>query len=136
MLARRDYSRAELQRRLEGAGYGPDEFEPLLGELQSSGLLSDARMAEARAQSRCKMLGDQRLAHELRQRGVDDSLIESTLAGLPDEYERASAVWRKRFGFRPTDRTGWAQQARFLQSRGFAMGTIRRVLDAPDEEEP
>lgn len=125
-----------MQRRLEAAGFGAEELEPLLGELQSSGLLSDARMAEARAQSRGKLLGDQRLAHELRQRGVDDSLIESALAGLPDEYERAIAVWRKRFGLLPADRSDWARQARFLQSRGFSMGTIRRVLDAPDEEEP
>jgi regulatory protein len=99
-------------------------------------LLSDARFAEGRAQSRGVGLGNQRLAHELRQRGVSDALIDAAIAELPDEFERAAATWRKRFGLRPVDRVEWARQARFLQSRGFAMGTIRRVLDALDEEEP
>jgi regulatory protein len=106
----------------------------LLDALEASGLLSDQRFATGRARVRGAALGNQRVAQELRQRGVDSALIDETLAALPDEHARAVAVWRRKFAHPPADRNEWVKQARFLQSRGFAAGTIRRVLDSPDEE--
>ena len=136
LLSRREHSRAELAAKLQATAGEGEDIDGLLDSLESSGLLSDARYAEGRARVRGGGLGDQRLAHELRQRGVAAELIETTLSALPDEADRARAAWQRRFGTRPLDRADWAKQARFLQSRGFAVGTIRRVLDSPDEDEP
>ena len=101
----------------------------LLDSLVASGLLSDARYAEGRARTRSARLGDARLRNELQQRGVDGELIAATLAQLPKEIERAQAIWLRKFGVKAANRQEWAKQARFLQSRGFSVGTIRRVLD-------
>jgi regulatory protein len=39
-------------------------------------------------------------------------------------------VWAGRFAAPPADAREWARQARFLQGRGFASETIRRLLKA------
>ena len=41
-------------------------------------------------------------------------------ADLPDELEKARALWSRKYSAAPTDQREWARQARFLQSRGFS----------------
>jgi len=73
--------------------------------------------------------GSIKLAYDLRQRGVSDSIIESVLGDHRDsELERAREVWRKKFGTVPADAAEKAKQMRFLQSRGFTPEVIRRAI--------
>ena len=135
LLARREFSRAELARRLRADAPGEDETDALsalLDELEQGGYLSDSRYAEQRTTARAGRLGNARLAHELRTKGVDEAIIGSALEAAGSEIERARAVWQKKYGSRPTTREDWARQARFLQSRGFSSETIRRLLDDRD----
>src|SRR5262245_43286631 len=120
MLARREHSRAELKQKLAAHG-SEEEIEEVLDRLQSVKLLSDERFTAAYVRSRAARLGAGRLRHELRQRGVAEELVERELAAddLPDELERARAVWQKKFDAAPVDAKDWARQARFLQGRGF-----------------
>ena len=78
-------------------------------------------------------LGVARLRQNLKTRGVNGDLIAAHLASgaLPDELERARAVWNRKYSAAPTDAKEWARQARFLQSRGFAGDIIRRLLKEP-----
>jgi regulatory protein len=135
LLARREHSRSELARKLKGFAESTEAVTALLDDLERGGLLSDARYAEQRAGSRAGRLGNARLAHELRTKGVDEAIIDAALDSAGVETDRARAVWQKKFGALPASREEWARQARFLQSRGFSTDTIRRILDDRDHDD-
>ena len=133
MLARREHSRAELARKLAGGGT-PEEIAAVLDQLEAAGLLSDARFAEALIFSRSARFGAGRLRHDLKAKGIGDELIAQV---LPDDAEnevaRAREIRQRKFGAAPTDRAGYARQARFLQGRGFAADIIRKALREQEE---
>jgi regulatory protein len=127
LLARREHTRAELARRLAPHGTA-EEIETVLNELARAGLQSDARFAASYLRSQAGRLGTARLRQTLRTKGVAAELIAAQVIDLPDELERARAVWRKKYSTPPADAREWARQARFLQGRGFATEIIRKLL--------
>jgi regulatory protein len=134
LLARREHTRAELARKLAPHGT-PEDIETVLTTLAASGLQSDARFAESYVRSQAARLGAARLRQTLRNKGVATELVAAELGRteLPDELERARAVWRKKFAAPPADAREWARQARFLQGRGFAVDVIRRLLKSIED---
>lgn len=134
-LSRREYSRAELTRKLAPFVEEGDALDPLLDSLEREGWLSDVRFAESLMNRRSARMGASRIVSELRQHGLDQSLIESVGSQLRDtERARALAVWRKKFGQLPQSPADRARQARFLAMRGFSHTTIAQVLKAGDED--
>ena len=128
-LARREYSRAELHARLLPYATPEDNVDAVLDELAKRGMLSDARAAEQMLNARRARFGVQRIAHELRQKGIGDELISAALPQLKaDELDAAREVWQKKFGTVPQDAKEKAKQMRFLQSRGFSMEVIFKVM--------
>ena len=127
LLARREHTRAELTAKLMPHGT-TDEIDTVLNELAASGLQSDARFAEAFVRARSARLGSSSLRHTLRQKGVADDLIDSQVADLPAEIDRARTLWQKKFPAAPASRNEWARQARFLQSRGFSSQVVCSIL--------
>jgi regulatory protein len=136
-LARREYSRAELARRLAPHAETTEALERLLDDLERRKLLSDARYAEARTVSLGRRYGTRRIQHELRSKGLSESLVDEAVANARvDELARARAVWTKKFGAPAADAAGRAKQARFLAGRGFTFDIIRRVIGSvPDDGE-
>ena len=134
LLARREHSRMELERKLGRYGE-PEEVEVVLNGLQELGILSDARFAESYIRSHATRFGVAKLRQTLRSKGVDAELINAQLAGadVGEELERARAIWLRKFAAAPVDAREWAKQARFLQSRGFDGDTIRRLLRNKEE---
>jgi regulatory protein len=128
-LARRDYSRAELARKLAPHG-SAEEIETVLARMGELSLQSDARMAANWVRAHAGRFGRARLRNELARRGVGSELIEEALAGedLAGELERARALWRAKFGALPGDAREWSRQARFLHARGFAAEIVRAAL--------
>ena len=135
LLTRREHTRAELARKLAPLGT-PEEIDAVLNELARTGLQSDARFTASYLRSQAARLGAARLRQTLRSKGVDAELIEAQVADLsaelPDELERARAVWHRKFAAPPADAREWAKQARFLQGRGFSAELIRRLLKERD----
>lgn len=129
LLARREHTRAELARKLSPHGT-EDEINAVIADLQGANLQSDSRFAESWLRSNADRLGAARLRQTLRQKGVASELAQQSIAAadMGDELARAQAVWQRKYAAAPTDRNEWARQARFLQSRGFATDTIRRVV--------
>ena len=128
-LARREYSRAELHARLLPYATPEDNVDAVLDELAKRGMLSDARAAEQMVNARRARFGVQRIAHELRQKGIGDELISAALPQLKaGELDAAREVWQKKFGTVPQDAKEKAKQMRFLQSRGFSMEVIFKVM--------
>lgn len=133
-LARREHSRAELARKLDLAGFHPQDIAPLLDEFEGKNWLSDRRFAECYVAGHRAKTGSVKLAHDLRQRGVCDSVIDAVLRENRDsELDRAREVWQRKFGSRPADAADKARQMRFMQSRGFTSEVIRRVMSGENE---
>ena len=129
VLSRREHSRTELARKLAPHTDNPDELHALLDDLQARGWLSDARYTEQIVHARQSRYGSRKIAFELREQGVDDALIQASLAVLKDtELERARGVWERKFGQPPASEQDKAKQIRFLQSRGFGWEVIGRVI--------
>ena len=132
LLARREHTRAELAKKLAPHGT-QEEMASVLADLERNGLLSDARAAAAYVRGHAARFGAARLRQALRNKGVAGELIEEQVTELPQEIDRARAIWTRKFGVAPADAHEWAKQARFLQSRGFATDVIRRLLKEPME---
>ena len=132
LLARREYSRAELAGRLARDLSADDdraEIERVLDQLAERGMLSDARFAAALTRARAQRFGSARIRQELKQRGVSAELLSSSVAELEStELERARQVWRRRFGTAPANAAERARQMRFLAQRGFETSVIVRVI--------
>ena len=135
-LARRDYTRSELQRKLAPYAEDQSELESLLEDLEKRGSLSEQRFVEQMVHARQGKYGSLRIAQELRSKGIADELIRSTVAQIKSgELASVRTVWTKKFGSLPTDAKQRAKQMRFLQSRGFSMDVIRQVLQGLDDED-
>jgi regulatory protein len=134
-LSRREYSRAELSRKLVPYTDDADELETLLDLLERENWLSDSRFAESLIHRRASRLGASRIVGELKRHAVDAALIEEASSQLREtELARAQAVWRKKYGELPTTPAERARQARFLAARGFSTGTIGKILKGLDDE--
>ena len=128
-LSRREHSRTELARKLAAHTDNPDELHTLLDDLQARGWLSDARYTEQVVHARQARYGSRKIAYELREQGIDDSLISASLTALKEtELERARGVWEKKFGQPPITEQEKVRQIRFMQSRGFGWEVIVRVI--------
>ncbi|WP_236071263.1 recombination regulator RecX [Paraburkholderia domus] len=134
-LSRREYSRAELARKLKPFVEETDSLDTVLDALEAENWLSDSRFAESLIHRRSSRLGASRIVGELKQHAVDQTLVEEASAQLREtELARAQAVWRKKFGQLPETAADRAKQARFLASRGFSGATIGKILKGFDEE--
>ncbi|HZZ03593.1 recombination regulator RecX [Paraburkholderia sp.] len=134
-LSRREYSRAELARKLKPFVEETDSLDTLLDSLEAENWLSDSRFAESLIHRRSSRLGASRIVGELKQHAVDQTLVEEASAQLREtELARAQAVWRKKFGRLPETAAERAKQTRFLASRGFSGATIGKILKGIDEE--
>jgi regulatory protein len=129
LLAGREHSRAELERKLKPHEQEPGTLKRALDELQSRGFIDEQRVADSVVNRRAPKLGAGRIKQELQAKGLDADRVAAAVAGLKDtELERAREVWRKKFGEVPQDAPARARQARFLAARGFGGEVIRRVL--------
>jgi regulatory protein len=132
LLARREHSRLELERKLAARAYSPDVIARTLDRLQQSGLLDAARFAESFVRSRIsKGQGPLRIVRELTERGLSGAEAEDALAAIEIDWQAvAHGVRKKKFGDKPPrEFKERARQSRFLQYRGFAADQIRAVLD-------
>lgn len=136
LLSKREYSATELAQKLKAYASEEDDLPALIADFQTRGWLSDARYTEQMVHARQTKFGAARVAHELREKGVNDTLIAEAVAGLQEsEVERARHVWRKKFKVAPTTREEWAKQARFLLSRGFTFEVIKQILSRHAEDD-
>lgn len=131
LLARREHSRLELERKLTSREYEESEIQVTLNKLVEDNLQSDHRFTEAYIQSRInKGFGPVKIGIELRERGVTDTLIDECLGVHQASWiELATAQQQKKFRTKPDDFTERARQARFLQNRGFSVEQIQHVLN-------
>ena len=128
-LARREYSRTELHSKLLQHVQEGENLDLVLDELVARGWLSDARATTQLVHAKRSRFGTQRIAYELRQKGIPENLINEALPELKEsEFDTANEVWQRKFGNIAQDAKEQGKQIRFLQSRGFSMDVIFKVL--------
>ncbi|MEY2659986.1 MAG: Regulatory protein RecX [Pseudomonadota bacterium] len=133
LLALREHTRSELEKKLARHEPDPDELRQALDELQAKGFICEQRVLESVLHSRAARLGTRRVRQELQAKGVSEQGLAEAVARLRDtELARAREVWRKKFGQLATEPKERARQARFLLARGFAGEVVRRVTQCED----
>ena len=140
LLSGREYSRAELVKKLTPFETTAGELAKALDELQAKDFINEQRVVDSVLHRRSAKLGTARIKQELQSKGLDAGAVLDAVDLLKStETERAREVWRKKFGkssayddseaasttISPSDR---AKQIRFLMSRGFSAEAVRRVV--------
>jgi regulatory protein len=132
LLAVRQRSRRELERRLVQAGFEADAVETELERLEQVGLIDDAAFATAVVEVRMGARGESRRAVgiKLHQAGVAREVAMAALDEAPDgEQERADRLAETRVervaGLDPA--TGFARVSGFLMRRGYAPAVARQA---------
>jgi regulatory protein len=140
-LARRDFSAADLRRKLKDRGFAESAIELVLVELESSNVINDGRYGDNVVAHRARRgQGPARIRQELKRSGLGSEAIQTTMDKAKDEgpdfLSLARAARARKFGSElPKDWKERSRQARFLQYRGFSTDHIRAVLEGmPDEE--
>lgn len=130
LLARREHSVLELQRKLRQRGAEPELIESELQKLQDEGLLSEQRYLESYIRSRgLSGRGPVRIREELARRGLNRQDIDSALEEADvDWQEQMQDLWQRKFGEKPVDQKAWAKQARFLVYRGYPLDWVQKLL--------
>ena len=133
LLARREHSRPELERKLEAKSFANDVVAVVLDKLESDGLLSSERFARSFVDSRASRgHGPYRIRRELADRGVSgDEYVNDS---RHDWGRLARDVRTRKFGpGAPANLREKARQVRFLEYRGFGQDQIRKALEFSDE---
>ncbi len=144
-LSRREYSRKELAQKLlqtatqKSADLPNDleeQIEEVLSEFEKRGWLSDERYAEVLARRRSQRYGMRRVTEELQRAGIEQSTISKLSQDLKaTEFERAYALWQRKFGQISHEQKERARQYRFLVSKGFNPDLVSRLISGRNHSE-
>lgn len=136
LLTRRDYSKADLEAKLNQYAINPEEVANLVDELAQQNYQSDQRVAELTLASQLrKGKGLQRIKQALKAKQLDTELITEELSEV-DWLDQAYQLKIKKFGMEvEMDPKLKAKQIRFLQYRGFDMDVIMKAVARTSEEE-
>jgi regulatory protein len=122
-LNQRERTVAELRTVLERKRVEPDAIDAAVQELREAGLLDDGRYAERFAEDKRALehWGSERIARDLRRRGVGDEHVEAALAtrGRTDELETAALLLAQRLRTPPSDDRGRQRAWQLLVRRGY-----------------
>ena len=131
-LSYRPRSETEVRRNLQKKNVADEVIEEVVERLTRAGMLNDCEFARYWVENRVKFnpRGARALRYELRQKGVPDSIISDTLAGVDEE---AAALGAARAGAR---RLAHLQPADFrrrlgayLARRGFSYAAVKPVVE-------
>lgn len=136
LLAQREHSRLELERKLAAHVAEGDDLAAVLDELEAKNFINPERVAQSLAYRRGSKLGTARVIQEMRSKGLDDDTVRAaTIALRATEWPRAHAIWQQRFGAPAETPQEKLKQMRFLASRGFTGDVVRKVVSGQVPEE-
>lgn len=131
LLSRREHSAFEIRDKLLKRDFDEQEITQAIVELQQGGWLSDERYTEAYIRMRqLKGFGPVRIAMELNQRGVKESIVDEYLHVGDESWQQTlEQQYRKKYKNKSIeDYNDKAKRIRFLQYRGFSLDVIYQVV--------
>lgn len=132
-LARRDYAEAELRKKLKLKGFSAAQVQKAIARIRGLGYINDRCFAEnwIRDRSEFNPRSARMLRYELKLKGVQDTVIEESLAAVDDE--RAAFASAERYARRLTGLDWITFRNRlggYLARRGFSYDVIRKTVRA------
>ena len=127
----------ELRARLGQKGFGADICQQVIESLLQKGALDDRAFVNFWISNRLsfKPMSRRLLLRELRAKGVEEELLQSSLQeiGLPAEVDLARQLLKqKEKRFNRQDPASLKRLQGYLSRRGFSYETIRQVLGEGD----
>jgi regulatory protein len=120
----------------KSAGYSDEDIAAVTEWCAQEGFLNETRFAEGNARRLGAKYGARRVGATLKQKGVSEELVAETVSQLADsDFDRARALWLRKFGEPATNANDKNKQIRFLQSRGFGFDVIKRVISGAESVE-
>jgi len=129
LLARREHTGQELERKLSPHAGSSEELKGLLAGLKQKNQLSEERFAEERARRLSRKYGAARIRQDLKAKGVSEELI-SRFSSSENEMQKAKEILERKYRTPAVTREEKAKRMRFLQSRGFPSEIIFKLLSA------
>ena len=144
LLSYRPRSAHEIRQKLLQRPTDPAVIEAAMERLTRLGYVDDHAFGRFWIENRTafKPLGARALRYELRQKGLDQAVIDGLVQEIVDEDDAAYQAARKRLATyrRSTPQQFIQKMGAFLQRRGFGYGTsrqaIQRLIDEIAEEDP
>ena len=130
---RRERTVAELRAHLAGRGVEPALAAQAIAELRGQGYVDDSRFARLFAADKRELegWGGDRIARVLRERGLEQELIEAALddASPADELERALTLLRRRWPTPPGESRERDRALAMLLRKGYDGELAIEALD-------
>ncbi len=130
LLGYRPRSQVEVERRLRQKGYAADAIAAAVERLCRQRYLDDATFARSwmEQRQRTRPRGTRGLNHELRQKGVDKTVIDTLLTDVDEEAAAWTAIEKKLDRWRGLERDAFRKKVMgFLSRRGFGYDVVRTV---------
>lgn len=128
-LSLREHSQEELIRKLKPHVATQEELDRVLEQLITKGLQSNQRFAENLVRKQSVRYGHRRVAEELKRNKIDSPTSAQLISNMRStEFDRALAIWSKKFGEVSADPKEIARQGRFLANRGFDLDLISKII--------
>lgn len=134
-LARREYSAAEVRRKLQQKKIPPDDIDSLINEFIQANYISDERYADVFVRHRISGgYGPVRIRQELQFKGVASHIIEMALEeNAVDWLELARNRYLRKYKQPSEDPKEYAKRARYLISRGFDGSAVNSAMSEADQ---
>lgn len=137
LLARREHSARELQRKLVHKGVAGDDAKAVVGELGERAWQNDARFAESLVRRRASDgYGPSRIRAELAMHGIGREAASAAIAAAePDWLGIAKRVFAAKYhDAAGVDARERQKRAAWLAARGFDAAMVRAVTRADPED--
>ena len=132
-LERKYRTKKEVSDKLVSYGYSDSVIERVLFFLEKYGYVDDWEYAQRYLRQRQKMnpRGQFLLKRELREKGIEDSLIEKAFCAVPQEElsEALKVLGRKAYRYDLLDSKDRHKLYQLLLRRGFSYDTAKKALD-------
>ena len=137
LLDRRDFSRAELIKKLVEKGEAQEDAEAVVERLNQLGVVDDRRYAALVVRQYAgKGYGERRVRAELQRRGVPRELLDEALEEMPAQDDALLTLLRRKLGY-SFDRADVKRATDALARKGYGWDEIgaalQRLRDEIDE---
>jgi regulatory protein len=142
LISYRPRSEAEIRNHLHKYQISEETTTEVIARLRETGVLNDQQFAETWIENRAAFRPRSKLALriELKQKGIDDEIVEEMLALVSDEDQAYEAAQKKARQFRALDEQTFKHKLLgFLARRGFsyevASPVIKKLWEEKNNEE-
>ena len=125
----------EIRAFLKKKGYLEDVSNYVLEKMKDYGYVDDETYAASYTAGASKRKGSRLIQLELRQKGVDEQIIDSALSSLTDETESAKRCLEKYMRGKPFDEKTLQKAYRNLLSKGFDYDTCKQAIESLKNED-